>query len=138
MKQKTRFRLALLVPVVLIVAMILSACAAKVPRLTKPFTFSPGAAFTANINGTDPRKMVKCAVVFEVFDEAATAELTDYTFIIRNAVLVVLGELTEEKLTTDRDLQDIALRLVEKVNEVIPSNVPLVVGAYFTDFVFSA
>ena len=127
----------MLVTVILAVAMLLSACTKQAPRLPTPFTFSPGAAFTANIKDESPKKLVKCAVIFEVVDEAATTELASYTFVIRNAILEVLGELTEEELTVNRDIQDIALRLVEKINEVVPSNIPLVVGAYFTDFIFS-
>ena len=137
MKKITHFRLALLVPAILAIALLLSACTKQAPRLTTPFTFSPGAAFTANIKNEDPRKLLKCAIVFSVVDEAATTELTAYTFIIRNAVLVVLGELTETELTTNRNIEDIAQRLVDKVNEVVPSSFPLIVGAYFTDFVFS-
>jgi len=81
--------------------------------------------------------VVKCAVVFEVIDEAATTELTTHNYVIRNAILVILGQLTLEELTENRDLEEIALRIVEKVNDSIFSHVDLIVGAYFTEFTLS-
>ena len=137
MKKVTPVRSALFVPAVLIIALLLSACNKEVARLPETFTYNPGASFTANINNEDSRRLVKCAVMFEVIDEAATTELASHNFVIRNAVLMVLGELTVEELTVNRDLKDISQRLVDQINGALKSNIPLIVGAYFTEFTFS-
>jgi len=117
--------------------MLVAACDSAPPRLPTTYTYNPGAAFTTNISDPDPRRVVKCIVIFEVYDEAAVTELADHNYVIRNAVLSVLGELTLEELTLNRDLQDIAERMVERVNEAIISHYELIVAAFFTDFVLS-
>jgi flagellar basal body-associated protein FliL len=83
------------------------------------------------------RRVVKCAVMFEVIDDKAGIELTEHNSTIRNAILVVLGGLTLEELTTDKDLNEISQRIVNQVNEAVGSRVNLIVGAYFTEFKLS-
>ena len=134
MKKLKHIRPTLLVPAILILAFLFSACAAEVPRLPAPYTYNPGAAFTTNVNDDDPRRLVKCAVVFEVIDATAIEDLAPYNFVIRNAVITVLSGLTVEDLTTNRDLQEISQKLVDKVNESIYGQINLIVGAYFTEF----
>ena len=80
---------------------------------------------------------MRCSIIFQVVDEEAVTDLETYNPNIRNAVLIVLGELTQAELTTERDLDAIALRIVEKVNEAINSNITMITGAYFTEFIFS-
>ena len=136
MKKATQKRLALTTIIVLLITMfLLAACESPAPRIPVVYTYSPGAPFATNFNfEEDPRRQVKCTVMFEVIDEAAIDELTDNNFIIRNAVLSVLGELTWPEMTTERNLDDIAQRLVDRVNADLNSNVNLIVGAYFTEF----
>ena len=135
-KQRSR-RLVLLIHVVLAVTALLSACTPKDNRLPTTYTYSPGAAFTTNVKDEDPRRLVKCTVVFEVIDEAAATEMDSYNFAIRNAVLIVLTGLTLEELTTQRDLVDISQKIVSQVNSTLRSNADLVIGAYFTEFTVS-
>ena len=131
-------RFVLIISIVLAAMTFLSACESKVVRLPAPYTYSPGPAFTANINNEDPRRVVKCAIMFEVVDEAASTELTAYNFAIRNAVIIALGELTLEELTTHRDLKAIADSIVKQVNSTLTrTHIDLIVGAYFTDFILS-
>ena len=137
MRKTTPVRSVMLISAVLLFAMLLSACAEQATRLPATHVYSPGAVFSTNINDTDVRRVLRCAIIFEVIDEAATEELVEFNHAIRNAVLVVLSGLTVEELTTNKDLNAIAEMLVEQVNEVIPSHVNLVVGAYFTDIVLS-
>ena len=137
MKKVSQVRSVLFISVVLISALLLSACKKQEARLPTTHTHNPGAAFSANINDEDTRRILKCAVIFEVIDEAAIAELTNYNFVVRNAVLMVLGELTIEELTTNKNMQDISQRLVNQVNLSVQSKVDLVIGAYFTEFVLS-
>ena len=135
MKKATHNRLALIIIVLLIAMFLLSACNSVPPRMPVVYTYNPGAPFSTNFNfAEDPRRQVKCAVIFEVVDETAIEELTEHNFIIRNAVLSVLGELTWLEMTTERDLDDIAHRLVTRVNADLNSNIDLIIGAYFTEF----
>jgi len=129
-------RIISLILAVLSTALLLSACKKEAePRVSTTYTFDPGTMFLTNINDEDPRRVVKCSVIFEVIDPAARMELSEQNHAIRDAVLVVLGELTLEELTKGRDLQDISQRMVNKVNEQINSVEDLVIGAYFTEFV---
>ena len=136
MKKLARYRLITLIITVLTIVILLSACNQNA-RLPETFTYNPGAAFSTNINNEDPRRVLKCTVVFEVIDDAAATELSNFNFVVRNAVITVLGELTIEELTTNRNIQDISQRLVDRVNEAIPSYVDLIVGAYFTEFLLA-
>jgi len=135
-KKATQRRLALTTIIVLLITMfLLTACETPIPRIPVVYTYNPGAPFSTNFNfEEDPRRQVKCTIMFEVIDEAAIDELTENNFIIRNAVLSVLGELTWPEVTTERNLDDIAQRLVERVNEDLNSNIDLIIGAYFTEF----
>jgi len=138
MKKVTPTRSVVFVSAVLIIMFFLSACGGQEEsRLPTIYTYNPGAVFTTNIRDDDPRKMVKCAVIFEVIDEAAATDLVAYNSVIRNAVLVVLGDLTTDDLTKHKDLQEISQRLVDKVNEALAGRVNIVTGAYFTEFALS-
>ena len=137
LKKLKKSRVVSLILALLLIASVLSACSGKDARVPKVYTYSPGTAFSTNINDPEPRRVLKCVVLFEVIDEDAVTELTDLNFIIRNACIAELSSLTMEELTTNRNLPDIAERLVNCVNEVIPSNINLVVRAYFTDFLLS-
>ena len=137
MKKLNRNRILSLVFALLLIFSLLSACSSKEPRVPKVYTYSPGPAFSTNINDPEPRRVLKCVVLFEVVDEDAVTELADLNFIIRNACIAELSSLTLEELTTNRNLDDISQRLVDCVNAVIPSNINLVVRSYFTDFLLS-
>jgi len=134
-----RLRLAILIPAALIMAMLVSACGQQgaVVRLPQAFTYNPGANFQTNITADTPNKVVRCSVVFQVIDEAAIEELDSYNAAIRNATLIVLSNLTEDELIPSRDLEEIAARIVEQVNDAVGSHINLIVGAYFTEFVLA-
>jgi len=133
-KKKLLTRLAPVISIVLLALFLISACDSAPPRIPVTHTFSPGPAFSTNFNDEDPRRQVRCVVIFEVIDEAAIAEVEANVFVVRNAVLSVLGELTMPEITTERNFDDISQRLVERVNEDLGSNIDLVVRAYFTEF----
>ena len=140
MKKATLSKIAVVISIVLIAAFIISACDSAPPRITPAYYFSPGGPFQTNItafdrdDNPDPRRQLRCALVFEVIDEDAIEELEEVNFIVRNAVLNILGELTIEDVTIHRDMDDLIQRIVDRVNEDIHSYVPLVIWAYFTDF----
>ena len=140
MKRATLSKIAVVISIVLIAAFIISACDSAPPRISPAYYFSPGGPFQTNItafdrdDNPDPRRQLRCAIVFEVIDEAAIDELTEITFVVRNAVLDVIGQLTMDEVTIHRDLEDLTQRIVDRVNEDINSNINLVVWAYFTDF----
>lgn len=133
---KTFFnRVTPIVAFVLLAVLLLAACGDEpLPRLVPIPTYDPGPAFSTNFNYEDPRRQVKCSVVFEVVDEQAVEELAQHNFKIRNSILSVLGELTLEEITTERDLNAIAARIVERANIDLNASHDLIVGAYFTDF----
>ena len=126
-------RFIVVIALVLTAAFLISACDAPTPRVPIRHVFSPGGPFSINVNDEDPRRQIRCTIVFVVVDEAAIAELEQSTFVIRNSVLSVLGEVTIPELTTDKDLPDIAQRIVDRVNHDLNSTVDLILGAYFTD-----
>ena len=134
MKKTTLNKVILIISIILIATFILSACDSPPPRIPEKFFFNPGGPFSTNVNDEDPRRQVRCSVVFEVVDEEAIDELTEVTFIVRNSVIAVLGELTIDEMTTQRDLDNIIERLIVRVNEDVNSAIDLVIGAYFTDF----
>ena len=123
-----------IVSVVLIAMFLISACEAPEQRIHESHFFSPGGPFTTNVNDDDPRRRIRCSIVFEVVDERAVEELEEITFVIRNSVLAVLGELTIPEITTKRNVDDIAFRLVERINFDIGAPYDLILWAYFTDF----
>ena len=141
MMKKAVFRKIIIVTsLILIAVFVVSACDSPDPRITPAYYYSPGGPFQTNIialdreDNPDPRRQLRCAIVFQVIDEAAIEELEVVNFIIRDAVLQVLGALTMEEITVNRDLALIAEKLVERINEEINSNIDLIVTAYFTDF----
>ena len=140
MKKATIGKVAMIISIILIASFMLSACDSAPPRIATSHYFNPGGPFQTNITvidkdgNPDPRRQVRCSLVFEVVDEAAVEELGEVNFVVRNSVLIVIGELTIEEITVNRDLDTIIQRIVDRVNEDVNSNVPLVVWAYFTDF----
>ena len=134
MKKKTLNKLALVLSLILIATFLISACDSPEPRIPASYYFIPGGPFSTNVNDDDPRRQIRCTIVFEVVDERAIAELDDVVFKVRNSVLAVLGELTIPEITTDRDLEDISQRLVDRINEDLPTTYELFLRAYFTDF----
>jgi len=138
MRKHSPVRLVVILSLVLVALTLISACGSEdAPRLPAIYTYNPGAIFTSNIDDPEPRRMVKCAVIFEVIDEAAATDLGAYNSVVRNAVLVVLGELTSDELTNNRDLNAIAQRIVSQVNSDLGARSDIVTAAYFTEFAFS-
>ena len=135
MKKATQGRLALVLLIAMLLTMLASACGSEpAPRLSETHIYSPGAQFQTNIHDSDPRRIVRCTVMFEVVDAQAVDDLSAYNSAIRNAVLTVLGELTLQEVTEGRDLADISQRLVEQANQAVKSAMNLIVAAYFTEF----
>ena len=140
MKKAKVKKLSIIISILLLSTFLVSACGEPYLRIPPAYYFSPGGPFSTNITvldrdgNPDPRRQIRCTIVFEVLDEDAIEELDEVTFIIRNAVLQVLGELTIEEITVNRDLDSISQRLVDRVNEEINSYYDLVVWAYFTEF----
>ena len=140
MKKATLRKVALILSIIFIATFILSACDSPPPRITPAFYFNPGGPFQTNITtfdrdeNPDPRRQLRCSIIFQVVDESAIEELGEVNFIVRNSVLQVLGSLTMEEITVRRDLDEIIQRLVDQINEDISSSIDLVIWGYFTDF----
>ena len=141
MKKATIRKIAIVISVVLIAGFVISACDSPPPRIAPAYYFNPGGPFQTNItafdrdDNPDPRRQLRCAIVFEVYDEDAIEELTEVNFIVRNAILQVMGELTMEDITVYRDLDELMERFVERINDDIDSHTDLIIWGYFTDFV---
>ena len=125
-------KLAPLVSFALIGMFLLAACDSEPPRVLPVHTFPLGTIST-NFNHEDPRRQINTSIVFEVIDEDAIDELTSLSFIIRSSVLSILGELTLEDITTNRDIPALEERIAEEVNEALGLNVNLIIRAYITD-----
>ena len=134
MKKASINKLALVISVILIAMFLISACDSEDPRILSSFYYTPGGPFSTNVNDEDPRRRIRCTIVFEVVDERAIEELEDVTFKVRSSVLAVLGELTIPEITTHRDFDDISQRLIDRINEDLPTDYELFKKAYFTDF----
>ena len=140
MKKATISKLALFIPLVLVAAFLLSACDSPEPRILTSYYYTPGGPFQTNVaivdkdGNPDPRRQIRCTIVFEVVDEAAILELEDVTFKVRSSVLAVLGELTVEDITTERDFDKLSEKLITRINEDLPTDYELFKKAYFTDF----
>ena len=135
MKKATYKKIALVISVILIAAFLVSACDSPDPRITTAYYYQAGGPFATNISDeNNPRLQIRCTIVFEVVDERAIEELDEVVFKVRNSVLAVLGELTLEEITVRRDLDVISQRLVDRVNEDLPTTYELFLRAYFTDF----
>jgi len=134
--KKTSFkRLAIVISVILIAMFVISACDSPEPRIATTHYYSAGGPFSTNINDAEnPRLQIRCSIVFEVIDEQAIAELDQVVFKVRSSVLAVLGELTIADITTHRDFDSLSERLIDRLNEDIPSTYELFLRAYFTDF----
>ena len=139
MKRVILSRLTLIILIVILAAILLSACDAPESRIAHSYTFNPGAAFQTNFNiGDDPqnnpRWQIRVMLVFEVLDENAIAELEAHNHVVRNAVLAELGNLTMPEITTHRNLDELGERIVHRVNQDLGTNIPLVLDVYFTEF----
>jgi len=134
MNKATIRKLAVIVSLVLVAAFLVSACDAPEPRIRTSFYYTPGGPFQTNVNDEDPRRQIRCTIIFEVVDEQAIEDLEGVTFKVRSSVLSVLGELTIPEITTHRDFEDISQRLIDRINEELPTDEILFKKAYFTDF----
>ena len=134
MKKAVLNKLAIIISVVLIATFLISACDSPEPRVPDAYFFSPGGPFSTNVNDEDPRRRIRCSIVFEVVDERAVEELEEVSFIVRSSVLAVLGDLTIPEITTNRNQDDIAQKLVDRINEDLQLPYELFIWAYFTDF----
>ena len=134
MNKATIRKLAVIVSLVLVAAFLVSACDAPEPRIRTSFYYTPGGPFQTNVNDEDPRRQIRCTIIFEVVDEQAIEDLEGVTFKVRSSVLSVLGELTIPEITTHRDFEDISQRLIDRINEELPTEEILFKKAYFTDF----
>ncbi|MCL2819598.1 MAG: flagellar basal body-associated FliL family protein [Oscillospiraceae bacterium] len=134
MKKSMLSKIAIIIPIILIALFVISACDSPEPRILTSFYYTPGGPFTTNVNDNDPRRRIRCTIVFEVVDERAIEELDEVVFKVRSSVLSVLGELTIPEITTHRDFEDISRRLIERINEDLPTDHDLFKQAYFTEF----
>ena len=135
MKKATYKKLAIVISIILIAVFVIAACDSPEPRIATTHYYSAGGPFSTNISDeANPRLQVRCTIVFEVIDEKAIEELDQVVFKVRSSVLSVLGELTISDITINRDFDALSQRLVDKLNEDIPSTYELFVRAYFTDF----
>ena len=139
MRKISTIKLILILSSVIMLTLLLTSCGSDTPaqRLPDRHVFNPGAVFATNINHDDPRSVLRCAIMFEVLDERAGEELLNFADTIRNAVLTVMGELTMAEVTTEKNLDDIASRIVERVNAAIGGPYTLIIGASFTEFVLT-
>ena len=134
MKKASIKKLAFIISVILIAVLLVSACDSPEPRVSESYFFNPGGPFSTNVNDEDPRRRIRCSVVFEVVDERAIEELDNVTFIVRNSILAVLGELTIPEITTHRNFDDISQRMVDRINYDLNASYDMFLWAYFTEF----
>ena len=135
MKTLKSGKLYIILPILLSALFLITACNTPDSRVPTSHYYSPGGPFSTNVNDADPRRQIRCTIVFEVIDAQAVEELEDVTFKVRSSVLGVLGELTIADITTHRNLEAISQLLVDRINEELPTTIDLFVRAYFTDFV---
>lgn len=130
-------RITPFIAMLMLAVFVVSACASEAPRVLPIVSYTPmGGSFVINYNPEDLRRQVKCSLTFEIIDEDAAAELESLNYRVRYSVLAVLSELTIAEITVNRDLDEIAHRIVERVNNDLPTgeDIKLVMRAFITEW----
>lgn len=103
--------------------------------VNKQYYYSIGDAFVTNVLNSD--KLIKTTVVLGLSQDVAE-ELTDKSAVVRDAVLYVLRNQTEEQYKQGNLQDQLSEAVVARLNTLFPEKEgvpPLFVKAYFSDFV---
>lgn len=139
MKKKS----TLIIIIVLVVVLLAGGGAAAYFLLLAPkdeapppkSAYVPGDYFVTNCK--DTRAMVKTTIVLEVNkdaeDEEFTAFMTANNHIIRDTIVFILRDMTEEELRAENVKEELTSRIVTAVNENL--GIDNVQTIYFNDYV---
>ena len=94
--------------------------------------YSPGDYFTTNVAGGSPR-VFKCVPILVVNKEGLDETLKAQNATIRDTIIFILRELTEEDIRAPGNFDDLRERIVDALNERL--GVDYFVEVIFNDFV---
>ena len=119
---KVIIRLALLAVMCAVLIPALSACDGEAdPNNPVVYVYEVGDDFITNVKGA-PTMHLRCEVIFRLTSKKAVTSFADDNDIIRDSVIKVLRELTEEDILNG-DLNAIAQELVDSANEAMQTDV---------------
>lgn len=93
--------------------------------------YLPGDSFVTNIN--DSNRLLKTTIVLGLNDAALATTFADNQHVVRDTVIFILRELTEDEIRTVGTEEQIRERIRESLNEVMQTDG--VVSVWFNDFV---
>lgn len=134
-------KISLLLGIIIIATCIFSACALfggddpvradGLPALDKRIYWSPGGEFVTNVK--DNPKMLARTVVSLMFSKDESEDLETNSAAIRNIILQILMEKTEEELLADDVITVLQTEMTERLSEFLGMDEFLRV--YISDFV---
>ena len=126
-------RYAFLIMLCAALMLSLSACGDDDDGSYSVYVYNPGGNFVTNIN--ESNFLLRSDVIFRLTDQKAAETFAADNDIIRDAVIKVLRELTEEEARNGNAefLDAVAQRIVDSANEAM--NTDVFYSASFNDFV---
>lgn len=105
------------------------------PKPDRQYYHSTGEPFVTNVINSD--KLIKTAVVLGLSKDVSD-ELTEKNAVLRDCILYVLRNQTEEQYQQGNLQQQLSDAIVSRLNGMFPQKegeAPLFIKAYFNDFV---
>lgn len=132
-------KIAFVLCVILAAAMLLGACSlfggddddGELPELKKRVYWSPGEYFVTNVKD-NPKGLAKVTVSLMLSKDMAS-DLDTNVAAIRNIILQVMMEKTEEELTADNVIESLENEMTEKLSEFL--QMEEFIKVYISDFV---
>lgn len=134
-------KIPLLLSIIIATALIFSSCALfgggdpvradGLPALDKRIYWSPGGEFVTNVK--DNPKMLVRTVVSLMFSKDESADLETNSAAIRNIILQILMEKTEEELEADNIITTLEAEMTEGISNFL--NMDEFLRVYISDFV---
>ena len=94
-------------------------------------SYSPGDYFVTNVK--DSSRLLKITVVLMLNTDKLTEELDANQYLIRDTIISIMRDLSEEDITSDNIQNWLRLQMADDLNSVL--NIDNIVTVYFSDLV---